>query len=248
MNRLTRTMVSVVATATLVGAGAPAIAATSHGHADKPTVKVEVSEKAKPKPPKGKNADKGKSKDKNKTKAGKGSKKVTGERNAALQILRSRDQQVAKAVKAIEKSYADADAQAALLANAAADRAGLVATKTELLAATTVVEVKEAKAELLALRVTNYDDALFLLEWVVDNAEYVDGEPGYEAALAKGDEAVALLVTVNASTDKGVLVAAEDLLDEADVLIEEVDESIYGEDDEADDSDDDEDIDEDSDL
>lgn len=246
MNRLTRSMVSVVATATLVGAGAPAIAATNHGHTETLTAKVEASEKAKPKPPKDKNKDKHGNKSKGKGKA-KAAKKVTSERNAALQVLRGRDTQAAKAVKAIEKSYATADAQAALLAGVAADRAGLAATKTELLAATTVAQVKEVKADLLALRFANYDDAAYLLEWAVDNVDYVDGEPGYEAALAKTAEAVAALVTVTASTDKTVLATAEDLLEEADALIETVDGDLDGDDDSDDDSDDD-DLDEDDDL
>lgn len=229
MNRLSRTVASAAVSAVLVGAGAPAaMAAPNHA----PTVKVEVSVKADA-TDKGKGADKGKP-EKSKPKSDKTSKKVKGQRTAALQVLKALDKQFVKAAQVIDRSYADTDAQVALLANVTVDRAALVTIKADLAVADTVAEVREAKADLLALHASNYKVAVDLLEWAADNAEYVDGEPGYEAALAKADEAVALLVTVNASTDKGVLIEAEVLLEESDAILDAVDESIYDETDDED--------------
>jgi hypothetical protein len=246
MYRITRNLVAAAAATVLLAGVAPtaAVAAetvakpgASEVHA-KPKPTKPGKDKPKPGKDKGDKGNKGSKGSKgNKGKKDKEAKKLVGERNAALQIVRTRDAQLAKVAKYVTSetplTVGGVAAKDVLLANLAADKASLAATAAAVAKATTVAQVKTLKAGAQAYTAANYEDAADLLYWAADNFEYANEEPtavGAPEAAAKALEAAALLVQVHAVDSDDVLDAAEALLDESDTF-------LYG----ADDSDDDED-------
>ena len=165
---------------------------------------------------------------------------MAGERNAAVQIVRARDSQLVKITKYVNVNtpvlVGDFHARNALLDNVKADRDALAGIVASLPKTATVAQVKALKASAQAYKAANYEDAADLLYWAYDNIESANEEPtavGASEAVAKALEAAALLVQVRA-------VNAVDLLRNAETLLDESDEYLYGADE---DDEDDEDMD-----
>lgn len=226
MYRVTRNLVATAAATVLLAGVAPGAATAAPQTATgKPGVSVEHG-----KPAASKDKAKGGKKDK---------QKIVGERNAALQIVRTRDAQLVKIAKYVTTdtpvTVGDYAAKDTLLANLAADRDALADVVTALRKATTAAEVKALKKGVQSCKASNYEDAADLLLFAADNIEAANEDltaPGAPEAAAAALDAAALLVQVHA-------VDSDDLLDEATDLIDASDAYLYGDD--TDDTDEDED-------
>lgn len=238
MYRLTRNLAIVTAaTALSLTAIAPLASAAERDatpsvatvHA-KPKPGAEAADKGgKDKPKPGKGGEKGKKV--------KDAKKLVGERNAVIQIVRARDAQLVKVTKYVARetpaTVADVAAKDALLANLAADRDTLAAIVATVAKTSTVAQVKDLKANVQDYDAENYSEASDLLYYAADNIEAAAEDPtaaGAAEAVEKAKQAVAVLVQVHA-TD------AEALLDEAEALLDASDDLLYGADTDTDDTD-----------
>ena len=211
MNRVTRSLVASVAALALVGVVAPAtMAAGAANHAQ--------SAKA------------GNSKDTKKDKGKKhkvAAKALQAKKVAVTSAITNRDAQLTKALKDLNTYeftvIGAVDAKAAVAANIAKDRAVLTALKAKVLASKDVSVVARAAVVAKNIRVGNYEEVSYLLDWADLNSWYIEDLDGVESVRTAITAAVAQLVTVTAFTGKNGLVSAEKLLEQSDDLIDSLD-------------------------